>query len=143
MYDNTLAHAGRLGRWLAATAVFLVVPSFAQAGVIMRAGGAQPDFHYGTIHFHPKSITLGVNYQQGGNASFKVKQKGNSNDRFKAQIACGLNLGSPPTVKMNGDHGTIFVPPQKIFGISVNCTVTVLGVGGVTGLMPVLIDLNL
>jgi hypothetical protein len=143
MYHTTLAHAGRWGLRLTAIAAFLIVPSFANAGVIARAGGAQPDFHYGTIHFHPKSLTLAVNYQQGGNASFKVKQKGNSNDRYKAQIACDLNLGSPPSVKMNGNVGTVFVPSQKIFGISVNCTVTVLGEGGVTGDMPVLIDLNL
>jgi hypothetical protein len=142
MYNTTLATAGRWGRWLAATAAFLIVPSFAQAGVITRAGGAQPDFHYGTIHFHPKSITLAVNYQLGGSAKFKVKQKGNTDDRFKAQIACDLNLGSPPKVKMNGNVGTIYVPSQKIFGVSINCTVTVLGEGGVTGALPVLIDLN-
>ena len=143
MYHTTLANAGRWGRWLAASAAFLIVPSFANAGVITRAGGAQPDFHYGTIHFHPKSVTLDVNYQQGGSAAFTVKQKGNSDNRFKAQIACDLNLGSPPKVKMNGNKGTIYVPAQKVFGISIDCTVTVLGEGGVTGEMPVLIDLNL
>lgn len=143
MYDTTLVTAGRWGRWLAATAAFLIVPSFANAGVITRAAGAQPDFHYGTIHFHPKSITLDVNYQQGGSATFKVKQKNNTKDRYKAQIACDLNLGSPPKVKMNGNAGTVYVPSQKIGGLSVSCTVTVLGEGGVTGQMPVLISLSL
>jgi hypothetical protein len=131
------------GRYSAAVIALLALPSFAQAGVVMSHNGGIGDFKYGQVRFHPKSETIDINSQLGGTATFRVSQKGNKKEHFKGQIGCALNLGSPPKVSMAGRIGTITVPPQKLIGISVDCTVTVLGEGGVTGSMPVLIDLNL
>jgi len=131
------------GRYIAVAIALLVIPSFAQAGIVLR-GGAQPDFKYGQVRFHPKSETLDFNSLVGGSATFRVKQRGNTKDHYRSNIGCALNLGSKPRVSMVGNIGTITVPAQKLpIGISVDCTVTVLGEGGVTGTMPVLIDLNL
>jgi hypothetical protein len=131
------------GRYSAAVIALLALPSFAQAGVVMSHGGIPQDFKYGQVRFHPKAETIDINALVGGTATFRVSQKGNKKDHFRGQIGCDLNLGSPPKVSMAGRIGTISVPAQKLVGISVGCTVTVLGEGGVTGSMPVLIDLNL
>ena len=141
---HTILHSfTRRGLGFAATAALLLLPSFGQAGVIFRSGAAaQPDMKYGQIHFHPKSITLDVNAPVGGSAHFRVKQRGNTKNHYKAQIACNLNLGSPPTVHMDGRVGTISVPAQGVGGLSLLCNVTVLGEGGVTGTLPVTISIN-
>jgi hypothetical protein len=133
----------RYGRQFAAVTALALLPSLAQAAVVFHGVGIQPNFKDGPVRFHPSSITIAVNSQVASTAQFKVKQKGNKQDKYKSTIGCMLTLGAPPRVKMDKNIGTITVPPQSILGLSLLCTVTVLGEGGVTGELPVTLDINL
>jgi hypothetical protein len=102
------------------------------------------DFAYGPIKFHPKQILISISLQNTTTAKFKVLQKGNTNDRFRGVIGCALNVGKKPRVKIAGDEGTIMFGRTGIpLGTNFLCQVTVLGEGGVTGILPVYVTVGL
>jgi len=136
----------RYGRQFAAvTALAALLPTIASASAVRSSynGGFQPDFKYGLVLFHPKQITLSINSLFGATAHFRVHQRGNKANKFRSSISCDLTLGNKPRVDQDGARGTITVGPSGLLGISVGCTVTTLGEGGVTGQMPVLIQVGL
>lgn len=137
----------RYGRLVLAAALVASLPIAAQAGVIAPHGGmmaSQPDFRYGPIKFHPKQILIAISSQLETTANFRVFQKNNTQNRYRAVIGCALNLGKKPRVKITGTHGMIHFAPTGIpIGTNLLCQVTVLGEGGVTGVMPVYVTVGL
>jgi hypothetical protein len=133
---------GRYGRYFAALTALLLIPSLGSAGVIFRSAGLQPDFKDGQIRFTPKSITLQISALHGGRANYTVDQKGNPQNRFRGQISCGLHVGANPHVDQDGEKGMIFFGKGGALGAGFDCMVTVLGAGGVTGAMPVVINVG-
>jgi len=133
---------GRYSRFFAALTALLLIPSLSSAGIVFRGAGLQPDFKDGQIRFTPKSITLQISALHGGKASYTVDQKGNPQNRFRGKIACALHVGANPHVDQDGEKGTIFFGRGGTLGAGFDCMVTVLGAGGVTGTMPVVINVG-
>lgn len=106
--------------------------------------GAVPNFADGPIKFHPKQILISISSQNTTNASFTVSQKGNTKEHFRGIIGCALNVGKKPRVKLTGNKGLIRFGRTGIpLGTNFLCQVTVLGEGGVTGMLPVYVTVGL
>ncbi len=116
---------------------FTILPLSSPAAAVLPDHGK----HYGPIHFHPNSITVGLGLGQSGGASFRVSQKGYEG-RFRGTIQCGLGLLGKPRLDIDGHTVTVVVPAQSAV-FSVGCYATIEGGGGVTGQEPILIDVGL
>src|SRR5580658_8677413 len=77
-------------------------PPVAASVIVPRSGlqSVAPDFTYGIIKFHPKQLLVAISTQFETIAKFKVLQKGNTKDHFRAKIGCALNVGKRPHVKI-------------------------------------------
>jgi hypothetical protein len=124
-------------RAIAACLTLTITPLTSHAAMIVAPDREK---HYGPIHFHPNSITIGLGLGQSGSASFRVSQR-RYDGRFRGTIQCALGLLGKPRLDIDGHTVTVIVPPQNAV-LSVGCYATIEGGGGVTGQEPILIDVG-
>jgi hypothetical protein len=125
-------------RAIGACAILTIAPLASQASVVAMPGNTP---RFGPIHFHPKSITIGLESGKSGGASFRVSQKGYEG-RFRGIIQCQVGLLKQPRIDIDGHTVTIIVPAQRVV-VSVGCYATIEGGDGATGEEPILIDIGL